>query len=1082
MKRGICTIAFLLFLLLCLQGVFLATATTAAPPTTKHLIAAIPTDLAPYYFRDPATGKPAGLAVDITNALARHAGFTVEYRFAKAWDEVDQLLASGQADLIPLRVINPTTEQQFLFTEVLDVAPINYLVRATDHSTKGLTPGKRVGVMSKSTAFSMLQGRSDITLIPYESLQHLLVDLVSGQLDLVLTFRSTIVQMAEKSGLEGQIRVIEPPVLESRRAIALHSGNQALLQQLNSAIKAFHQSPEHVKIFQHWMGKPKPYWTVQRAIMVVGSTGALLLAGALLWRFFSIRRLNLQLLETNQRLESEIQEHNLDVQLLKKNEQFQKTLFITLPDLVWLKDPEGIYLGCNPRFEELYGAAESEIIGKTDYDFVDKELADFFRDNDRKAAAAGKPTVNEEWLTFAATGYHGLFETIKTPMFNTEGILMGVLGVARDISERTRAYELLRLSEEKFSTAFKSSPDAFTLTRFRDGTFLDINESFTEQLGYRLEDVIGKSSLDLNIWVTPTDREQMVQQIRNNGIVRNFEAQFRRKNGQIQTGLMSTSLIVVNGEQCLLNFVRDITERKQAEEQLRLSEEKFASAFKASPDSVNLNRLTDGTYLEVNEGFCAITGYRPEEVIGKSSLDLNIWVFPEDRQRLVQELRQHGVVKNLETQFRCKNGSIIIGQMSACVITVNGEPCLLNITRDVTERKQYEEELKQARKAADTANRAKSEFLANMSHEIRTPMNGIIGMTQLLQFTDLTPEQQEYLQCLDSSTKNLLSLLNDILDLSKIESGKITLESTRFSLRQCIQELITTQISQLHQKQLKLDVNLADEIPDTLLGDPLRIKQILLNLLANAIKFTETGSVGISAGISSRRGNSLTLRLSIRDTGIGITPEALERIFAPFEQADNSTTRKFGGTGLGLTICRRLAELMGGRIWAESEAGQGSCFSVELPFELPEHQQTQRPAPAIPTWSNGSRSLKLLLAEDNQLNATTLIAMLKKLGHQIELACNGQQALDNLLKDTYDCILMDISMPVLGGDEVTSIIREAELQTGQHVPIIALTAHALRGDREQFLSSGFDGYVAKPVDIQELAAELKRVLSKEVVA
>ncbi|MDK9716573.1 MAG: PAS domain S-box protein [Trichlorobacter sp.] len=1075
MKRSICTIGFMLFLSLCLQRVSLTAASTAAPPITKPLIAVIPPDLAPYYFRDPATGKPAGLAVDITNALARHGSFSVEYRFAKAWDEVDQLVASGQADLIPLRVINPATEKQFMFTEVLDVAPINYLVRATDHSTKGLTPGNRVGVMSKSTAYSMLRERSDITVIPYESLQHLLVDLVSGQLDLVLTFRDTIMQMAEKSGLDDQIRVLEPPVLESRRAIALHSGNLALHQQLNSAIKAFHQSPEHVKIFQHWMGKPKPWWTVQRVVVTLGSSTILLLAGALFWRFYGIRRLNLQLQQANQRLGSEIEEHNQATQQLKKNEQFQKTLIETLPDLVWLKDPEGVYLVCNPRFEDLYGAKESDIIGKTDYDFVDREMADFFRANDRKAAEAGKPTINEEWLTFAASGYHGRFETIKTPMFNTDGTLMGVLGVARDISERTRAYELLRLSEEKFSTAFKSSPDAFSLTRFRDGIFLDINESFTEQLGYHLEDIIGKSSLELNIWVNPTDRELMVQKIRGKGIVRNLEAQFRRKNGQIQTGLMSTSLIVVNGEECLLNFVRDITERKQAEEQLRLSEEKFASAFKASPDSVNLNRLTDGTYLEVNEGFCTITGYREEEVLGKSSLDLNIWVFPEDRQRLVQELKQHGVVKNLETQFRRKDGSIFTGQMSACIITVHGEQCLLNITRDVSERKQYEEELKQARRSADAANRAKSEFLANMSHEIRTPMNGIIGMAQLLQFTDLTSEQQEYLQCLDSSTKNLLSLLNDILDLSKIESGKIELEQTIFSLCQSIQDVVTTQISLIHQKQLHLITDLPAEIPELLLGDPLRIKQILLNLLGNAIKFTETGSITLAVRIIERQGSSLQLQLSLRDTGIGMAPETLERIFAPFEQADNSTTRKYGGTGLGLTICRRLAELMGGKIWADSEPGKGSCFFVELPFVAVDPPQGVQEDGARQATATNSKSLNLLLAEDNELNAMTVSAMLKKLGHRVDLIADGKQALDSVSKNSYDCILMDISMPHMGGDEATQLIREAEQQTGQHIPIIALTAHALRGSREQFLGNGFDGYISKPVDIRVLAAELERL-------
>jgi len=1075
MKRSCSTIGFLLLLVLCLLGVSLATATPVAPPVTKQLIAAIPTDLAPYYFRDPATGKPAGLAIDITDALARHAGYTVEYRFAKAWDEVDQLVARCQADLIPLRVINPATEKQFVFTDVLDVAPINYLVRATDHRTIGLTAGKRVGVMNRSTAFSMLQGRSDITVIPYESLQHLLVDLVSGQLDLVLTFRNTIMQLAEKTGLENQVRVIEPPVLESRRALAVHRNNQALQLQLNNAIKAFHQSPEHVEIYQRWMGKPKSWWTVQRAVLVVGGSAIMLLVGVLLWRYLGIHKLNLQLQEANWRLETEIYKHAQAVQLVKKNEKFQKTLIETLPDLVWIKNSEGVYLGCNPRFEDLYGAKEPDIIGKTDYDFVDKELADFFRANDNKAVEAGKPMVNEEWLTFATTGYHGLFETIKTPMFDSDGVLIGVLGIARDISERTRAYELLRLSEERFSAAFLSSPDAFSLSRLCDCVFLDINESFTELHGYRLEEIVGKSSLELNLWVNQADRELMVQRLRNNNVVRDQEVQFRHKNGQIQTGLTSSALIVVHGEECLLMFVRDITNRKQAEEQLRLSEEKFSSAFKASPDSVNLNRLTDGTYLEVNEGFCAITGYSQEEVVGKSSLDLNIWVFPEDRQRLIQELRQHGVVKNLETQFRCKDGSIITGQMSACIITVNGEQCLLNITRDVSERKQYEEKLKQARRDADAANRAKSEFLANMSHEIRTPMNGIIGMAQLLQFTELSQEQQEYLQCLESSTKNLLTLLNDILDLSKIESGKIELEQMLFSLRQSIQDVVTTQISLIRQKQLQLTTDLPDELPELLYGDPLRVKQILLNLLGNAIKFTETGRITIAIRITGCQDNSLTLCLSVSDTGIGMTQEELSRIFSPFEQADNSTTRKYGGTGLGLAICRRLVELMGGRIWAVSEPAKGSCFSVELPFVVHEQQQTVQTDTGRQAITTSSRCLKLLLAEDNELNARTISAMLKMLGHQVDLVVNGKQVLDILDKNSYDGILMDISMPQMGGDEATRVIRETEQQTGKHIPIIALTAHALRGSREQFLNKGFDGYVSKPVDIHDLAAELKRV-------
>jgi len=953
MKRSICTIGFLLFLV-CLLAAFPATA-VPPPSANRPLIAVIPTDLAPYYFREPVTGKPAGLAVDITDALARRTGLQIEYRFAKAWEEVDELVLNRQADLIPLRVINQTTKEQFLFSEVLDIAPISYLVRASDARTKGVAANQRVGVMQNSTAYSLLKDRSDITLITYESLQQLLMDLVTGQLDLVMTFRNTIVQLAEKAGLENQIRVIEPPVLESRRGIALHPADTALAQQLNTSIKTFHGSREYQEIYQRWMGQPKPWWTVQRAVLLMGGGTVLLLAGSLLWRFLGIRRLNLQLQEANQRLETEISEHNQAVRLLKKNEQFQKTLIETLPDLVWLKDTDGVYLGCNPRFEELYGAKQSEIIGKTDYDFVERELADFFRKNDRKAAAAGKPTVNEEWLTFTESGYRGLFETIKTPMFDTDGTLLGVLGVARDISERARAYELLRLSEEKFATAFR-----------------------------------------------------------------------------------------------------------------------------VSPDSVNLNRLSDGTYLEVNEGFTAIAGYQPEEVLGKSSLELNIWANPADRLRLVQELQQQGFVRNLEAQFRCKDGSLITGQMSARIITVNGEQCLLNITRDISERKKYEEELQLARQAAEAANRAKSEFLANMSHEIRTPMNGVIGMVQLLQFTQLNSEQQEYLQCLETSAQSLLSLLNDILDLSKIEAGKISLEYADFSLRHSIQEVVTTQISQIHQKRLKLTTSLADDIPEILHGDPLRLKQILLNLLGNAIKFTATGSITIMARITGQQNGTVTVRLSVSDTGIGMTPEALQRIFAPFEQADNSTTRRFGGTGLGLTICRRLAELMGGRIWAESSDGHGSSFFVELPFMVRTQAAPSAAPPVLQGGTGSTRSLRLLLAEDNAPNAATITAMLKRMGHQLEVVSDGKQALDKWRCGHYDALLMDVAMPVMGGSEATRLIREEEQQTGQHTPIIAVTAHALRGDREQFLQDGFDGYVAKPVDMQHLARELERLTAPVV--
>ncbi len=677
----------------------------------------------------------------------------------------------------------------------------------------------------------------------------------------------------------------------------------------------------------------------------VGGLTLLLLAGAVAWRFASVSRLN-------RRLQEEMTGHQHALLQLKQNEARLRTLIETIPDLVWLKDSEGVYLGCNPSFESFFGAKEAEIVGRTDYDFVSKELADFFREHDRKAVLAGRPSLNEEWLTFAATGYHGLFETIKTPMYDAEGNLLGVLGISRDISERTRAYELLRLSEEK-----------------------------------------------------------------------------------------------------------------------------FASAFKASPDAVNLNRLADGVYLEVNDGFVRMSGYQAEEVLGKSSLELDIWADPAERERLVQEIRAHGFVTNLEARFRRKDGSIFTGWMSGRIISVNEVECLLNITRDVTERKQYQEQLEQARRAADAANHAKSEFLANMSHEIRTPMNGIVGMLQLLGFGELSEEQRDYLNCAQACTANLLSLINDILDLSKVEAGKLELEYTDFSLRRSIQELVTTQIAQVHKKHLGLVTQLDDTIPDILYGDQLRLKQILLNLLSNAIKFTEQGSIQISAVMTECSATSLTLCLSVRDSGIGMAPEALERIFAPFEQADNSITRKYGGTGLGLSICRRLAELMGGRIWAESTPGQGSCFFLELPFMLRTKALQADPGfsatgTALP---QATRSLRLLVAEDNRFNADTLKAMLTKLGHRAELVENGSQLLEAWRQGGFDAILMDIAMPVMGGVEAAGVIRGQERESGAHLPIIAVTAHALRGDRDTFLQNGFDGYLAKPVLLAQLSAELERL-------
>ena len=1041
-------------------------------------------------------GEPNGVVLEYIGIIEEALGLKLEL-IDVPWSKGLEKARLKEIDLLPCLSETPERAQYLKFTKnpylTLPIVIISRKDIKNISSVKDLT-GYRVSVDPNLVAYSKLKNEYadiDIDFVFRETTPEVIRAVHLGDADACFVSSAVAGYLISQNGWSNLMIAAETDWPDTKLRMAVRNDWPILAGIIEKVVQSIPRRTKE-EIFNKWVPVRFEHGLQESVIVkvilpIVGV--AVLIISILTTLFIGV------LLRRNRVITHQVQAR-LDTQ-----QALLDSVINSIPELIFVKDLQGTYLACNTSFAEFIGRKREEIIGLDDSHFFDKETAEKFRLHDRRMISEEKPLRSEKWVTYP-DGTRILLDTLKAPFIDSEGRANGLVGISRDITESKLVEEDLK----KLSTAVEQSPASVVITDL-EGNIEYVNPKFCEVTGYSEQEAMGQNPRILKSDESPPEIYQELWKALAAGRDWRGELLNKKKNGEVfwESALISPIKSADGSITHYLAVKEDITDRKRDEEALLKSEAKFRRLFNVAGIPLVYVRANGNIQL-LNNKFTELFGYTVAEMPTLEKCFELVYPDSEYRQwaqNTWQAAVQRAVAEDtdiepIEYRMTCKNGEVRRVIIAGSIF----DDFFLATFMDVTEIKKAEEvlqtqvedlndvqsamlnmmeDLDKEKVKAEAATRAKSDFLANMSHEIRTPMNAVIGMSHLALKTELTLKQQDYLNKIQSSANSLLGIINDILDFSKIEAGKLDMEAVEFDLAETLDNVANV-ISVKAQEREDLEVlfNLDSQVPNFLIGDPLRLNQILVNLGNNAVKFTEQGEIVLTTKLVKTSDDTVTLQFSMQDSGIGMTAEQQSKLFQAFSQADTSTTRKYGGTGLGLTISKRLVNMMAGEIWVESQSDQGTTFSFTADFGLGKERIKRRfdPSPDL-------RGLKVLVVDDNVTSRQILQVMLESFSFEVSVAASGPEGITELEtagKDVpFELVLMDWKMPDMDGIEASELIK-GHKDLSKIPPIILVTAYGREEVMQLAEQAGLEGFLLKPVSPSTLFDAIMQAFGKDVSA